>query len=351
MKNSVFTLCHETIYPGEKLSLALALPELISCAPLYMPVKIIHGNKPGPTLLIIAAIHGNELNGTEIINRLISHVSPKRLTGTLIAIPVLNVYGFISRSRYLPNGIDLNTSFPGSPHGTHAERLANLFISEIFCKADYCMDLQTGFINYCNLPQVYVDYHHARSRDMAESFNAPVILNMRQSPGSLHAHAKNVDMPFLLYEAGEAMRFDDQSIRTGLHGIYQVMRKLGMIPDKPAGKIRPHTGLFAKESIWIRASTSGIAHAKHKLGQFIKKNEVLCVINDPFGATDNVVVHSPVDGIIIGKNNLPLVQEGEGLFQIAMFSEMYQAIDNFESWNTQTIQTNPAQPLSTPPSE
>jgi len=342
MKNTVFTLCNESIYPGEQLSLALALPELLSCAPLYMPIKVIHGNKSGPVLLLTAAMHGNELNGTEIINCLIENLSPKKIMGTLIAVPVLNVYGLISRSRYLPGGIDLNSCFPGGPNGSHAARIANLFITEIFNKVDYCIDLQTGFINYSNLPQVYVDFNHAESRELAEVFNAPVVLNMREKPGSLHECAKKMNKPFLHYEAGEAMRFDSQSIKSGLNGIYRVMRKLNMIADKSTQKTKQKS-FFANESIWIRASCSGVSHSKYKLGQHVKKNEVLCIINDPFGATEGAIVHSPVEGIIIGKNNLPLIQEGEGLFQLAIFSGLHQEIaDDFQSWKSNASIKNDA---------
>ena len=144
MKASNLKICNETIHPGENLSLALPLPELFSCAPLYMPIKVNHGKNEGPCLLVIAAMHGNELNGTEIINRLLNSSKIKKLNGTLITIPVLNVYGLINRSQFLPGGIDLDTCFPGSKTGTHAARMAHIFTSEILKKADYCIDLQTG---------------------------------------------------------------------------------------------------------------------------------------------------------------------------------------------------------------
>ncbi|OGT38087.1 MAG: peptidase M14 [Gammaproteobacteria bacterium RIFCSPHIGHO2_12_FULL_38_14] len=333
MKNSSITICNETIFPGEILSLALPLPQLFSCAPLYMPIKIIHGKEAGPCLLVTAAMHGNELNGTEIVNRLISTLTNAKICGTLIAIPVLNVYGLISRSRYLPGGVDLDTCFPGTKNGTHAERTAYIFTSEIFSKANICIDLQTGFMNCSNLPQLYTNFNNETERRLARAFNTPIILDQIQKEGSLRQLSQKQNIPFLLYEAGEAMRFDDHAINTGLKGILNVMRELEMLRKKQSIKENAHQSSFAKHSIWIRASTSGISHTKLKLGQWIKKGEALCIIKDPFGTNDHITVYSPVEGIIIGKNNLPLVQEGEKIFQIAFFSEVQQVLDSLELWD------------------
>ena len=338
MKNASIQICNETIHPGEHLSMALPLPELFSCAPLYMPLKVIHGKRSGPVLLITAAMHGNELNGTEIINRLLNMSSVKKLRGTLIAVPVLNVYGLINRSRYLPGGVDLDRCFPGSKTGTHAARMANIFIKEIFCHADVCIDLQTGALNYSNLPQVYTHFQHEKSKALADVFNAPVISNTVCERGMLKTQAIKNDIPFLTYEAGEAMRFDEHSIKTGVKGILNVMRKLSMFPEKNERKASPLKNFFAEKNIWVRASTSGISYTKHKLGQHIKKGDVLCVIKDPFGATDSVTIASPEEGVIVGKNNLPLVYEGEGLFQLAVFPKMQHAAEHLEGWKEKSIE-------------
>lgn len=333
MKNSSIQICNETIHPGESLSLALPLPELFSCAPLYMPIKILHGKHAGPCLLVTAAMHGNELNGTEIINRLLKISSLKRMRGTLIAVPVLNVYGLINRSRYLPGGIALDTCFPGSENGTHASRVANIFMREIFSKADICIDLQTGFLNYTNFPQIYVSFKDQQAKALAEVFNPPVISNVELTPGSLKKVAFENNIPFLTYEAGEAMNFDDHAIKTGTRGILNVMRELDMLPPQTHIKKAASKSFIAEKNIWVRASTSGISHTQHKLGQHIKKNETLCSIDDPFGASNSDRVLSPAEAIIVGKNNLPLVHEGEGLFQLAVFEEMAHVASHFEDWH------------------
>lgn len=339
MKNTTLQICNEIIHPGENLSLALPLPELFSCAPLYMPIKVIHGKRPGPCLLVTAAMHGNELNGTEIINRLLKVSSLKRLQGTLIAVPVLNVYGLINRSRYLPGGIELDRCFPGTKTGTHGARLAHIFTSEIFSKADVCIDLQTGSINHTNLPQIFFNFEDAQTKSLAETFNAPVISNITCEKGMLRTLAYKKKKPFLLYEAGEAMRFDEHAIRVGVKGILNIMRKLEMLPNNIVKKDSQLKSFFTEKNIWVRASTSGISHTKHKLGQRVKKNEILCTINDPFGATDSVTVTSPEEAIIVGKNNLPLVHEGELLFQLAIFPKMKHTATHLEDWEEKSAET------------
>lgn len=338
MKNTKLQICNATIHPGERLSLALPLPELFSCASLYMPIKIIHGKKAGPCLLVTAAIHGDELNGTEILNRLIMMNDLKRLQGTLIAVPVVNVHGFMNRSPYLPDGVDLHRCFPGSKEGAHSERIANIFITEIFSKSDACIDLQTGFINYGNLPQIYVDFRDEKSKELALAFNSPIISEINQIDGTLHTVAYQQNKPFLLYEAGEAMRFDESAIKTGIKGILNVMRKLGMLPERPSKKENLLKSFFTEKNIWVRSSTSGISRTKHKLGQHVKKNELLCVIDDPFGATDSIEILSPEEAIIVGKNTLPLVHEGEALYQLGVFSKMQSTATHLESWKEKSAE-------------
>ena len=346
MKNPTMQICNETIYPGESLSLAMPLPGLFSCAPLYMPIKVVHGKQAGPCLLVTAAMHGDALNGTEIVNRLLKIKALKKLQGTLIAIPVLNVYGLINRSRYLPGGFDLDNCFPGTETGSHAARMAHLFTSKIFDKADVCLDLQTGFINYTNLPQVYVNFHDEQSKDLAKIFNAPVMSNTVCEEGMLRTLAYQQGKSFLLYEAGEAMRFDEHAIKVGVRGILNIMRKLEMLPDNSSKKkTTPLESFFTEKNIWIRASTSGVSHTKHKLGQYVKKGEILCTINDPFGATASVTITSPEEAIIVSKNNLPLVHEGEALFQLAVFPKMQHAAAHLEDWKEKSNENFQATPV------
>lgn len=339
MKNKTLQICDVKIHPGETTSLALPMPEIFNCTPMFMPIKVVHGKQSGPCMLVIAAVHGDELNGMEIINRLLSLSMMKNLRGTLLAIPVFNVYGFITRSRYLADGLELDRYFPGSETGSHAARLAHLFTKEIFSMADYCIDIRTGAINHSNLPKLYIDTTHEKIRGLAEAFKAPVICNVSAEKNSLRKTANFNKIPYMVYEAGEALRFDEHAIKVGVRGIANVLRELKMLPEahKPHKKIT--TPFVTVQYLWVRASKSGVSYSKVKLGQLVKKGEQLTIIKDPVGATESSVVYAPCDGIIVDKNNLPVVHEGETLCQIAIFHEMEKAATHLEDWKERSTES------------
>ena len=332
MKNSNITICNETVHPGEQISLALPLPELFSCAPMYMPIKVVHGKQAGPCLLVIAAMHGNELNGAEIINRLLQSSHIKKLKGTLIAVPIMNVYGFINKTHTLPGGTPLVSQFPGSAQGSHAARLAHLFCSEIFSLADYCIDLQTGWLNHTNLPQVFVSDNHQQETYLAQTFAAPVISEISAPKGSLRAYANKKNTPYLVYEAGEAMRFDESAIRIGTKGVINVMRNIGLLSASSKTSALKQASFLMRDTRWIRSPTSGISYSTIKLGQQVKKGERLAIVKDPFGAGSDRPVLAPFDGIVVSMNNLPLVYEGVALFQLAAFERLSLAATHIEDW-------------------
>lgn len=337
MKNSNLKICNEVIHAGEQASLALPLPEMFSCAPMYMPLKVFHGKQKGPCMVVIATMHGNELNGTEIINRLLTSHKLKKLKGTLILVPILNVHAFINKSRTLPSGTHLDRAFPGSENGSLASRLAHLFAHEIFSLADYCVDLRTGSLNYSNLPQVFVTKGHSQDMDLAESFGAPVIAEVQAIKGSLRAYAQEKGIPYLIYEAGEAMRFDEHAIQVGVKGILNLLKKVDML-SKAAFKAMPKKSLpsfCVKGSRWLHAPTSGLVHSQIQLGQYVKKGDILCEIQDPFGSGDPMKVTASVESVVVAKNNLPLVHEGQSLFQLAVFDEDEEAVAQLEDWEEQ----------------
>lgn len=338
MKNKTLQICDATIHPGETTSLALPMPEIFNCTPMYMPIKVVHGKQTGPCVLLIAAVHGDELNGMEIINRLLSMSLMKHLKGTLLAIPVFNVYGFITRSRNLADGLELDRYFPGSETGSHAARLAHLFTKEILNMADYCIDIRTGAINHSNFPKLYIDTTNEKSRELAEAFRAPVICNVQAEKNSLRETANFNKITYMVYEAGEALRFNEHAIKIGVRGIANVLRKLQMLPDIHKSNKRITTPFFTVQYLWVRASKSGVAYSKIKLGQSVKKGEQLTIIKDPVGTTEASPVYAPCDGIIVDKNNLPVVHEGESLFQIATFHEMEKAATQLEDWKERSTE-------------
>lgn len=321
LKNNDLIIGGVTIKPGEETSFDLPVTRLYTHTPVAIPVHVIRGKKPGPILFVSAAIHGDELNGVEIIRRLLTQSSLKRLHGTLIAIPIVNVHGFINHSRYLPDRRDLNRSFPGTQKGSLAARLASLFMKEIVRQCTHGIDLHTGAIHRDNLPQIRANLDHEETAFLAESFGVPVLLDSDLRDGSLREAAAQQGIPMLLYEAGEALRFDEVSIRAGVRGVTNVMRTLKMLPGSAKSRKSRIEPVVARSSTWARASSSGIMRNSVKLGERITKGQLLAVIADPFGQTEKAI-QAEHNGIVIGKTNLPLVNEGDALFHIARFGKV-----------------------------
>ncbi|MBA2651490.1 MAG: succinylglutamate desuccinylase/aspartoacylase family protein [Tatlockia sp.] len=296
---------------------------LYTSTPLEIPVYVFHGKKDGPVLFITAAIHGDEINGVEIMRRLHNTPHIKRLRGTLITIPVVNVYGLMLHSRYLPDRRDLNRQFPGTIKGSMASQLANLIMTEIVEHSTHGIDLHTGAIHRSNYPQIRFSDENIVSEQMAEAFAAPVIVTSNIRDGSLRHATENLNIPVIVYEAGEALRFDELDIKIGVHGILRVMAFLGMLPPSVVKKISKKRLLTskAKSTFWVRALASGVMIHTKPLGYKISKDEILCMIADPLGNKE-VKISCPFDGLIIGRTNIPLVNEGDALFHIALFENL-----------------------------
>lgn len=319
------------IQPGTRKSVELPIPDFYTHASASMPVHVIHGNKPGPCLLVCAAIHGDEINGVEIIRRLLKHKTVNNLKGTLIAIPIVNVFGFVSQSRYLPDRRDLNRSFPGSKKGSMASRLANILMEEIVEKCTHIIDLHTGAVARDNLPQIRAYLKdNKETEDLARAFGVPVVIHTELRDGSLREAARDRNIPVLLYEAGEALRFDEVAIRAGLRGILGVMSHLDMRPK--ARKKKNYSTVISSDTQWIRAPESGILRSIVPLGTSVKEGDLLAYINDPLGEIETKVTSS-VFGIVIGKTNLPLAHEGDAIFHIAKYTEMEEISNSIETYN------------------
>lgn len=300
---------------------------------MNMPVRVVHGRRPGPRLFVNAAIHGDEINGVEIIRRLLGLGALKHIRGVLVAVPVVNVFGFVSLSRNLPDRRDLNRSFPGSARGSLAGRLANLFLGEIVSRCSHGIDLHTGAIHRDNYPQIRANLDHAETARMAHAFGVPLVINSGFREGSLRQAAQRLDVPVIVYEASEALRFDEFAIRAGVRGVVGVMRALGMLAEQSRRRRRPVEPMLVRSTTWVRASQSGILRRAVALGKLVRKAERLGAIADPFGGNE-VEVLSPAQGIVIGGTNLPLVHEGDALFHIGRFEGTQvaaKAMDAFEN--------------------
>ena len=304
-----------TIRPGQRLTVDLPMAKLYTHTEMTLTAHVIHGRKPGPRLFVCSTVHGDEINGVEIIRRLLKRKELSRLHGTLIAIPVVNSFGFINHSRYLPDRRDLNRSFPGSENGSLASRLAALLLSEVLSLCTHGIDLHTGANHRFNLPQVRACLEDPVTEELARTFGAPVMVNSHLRDGSLRDAVADLGIPVLLYEAGEAFRFDELSIRTGLRGILAVMRSIGMLPQRRSTVSHP---IFsASTSKWVRAPISGIVTEIVTVGKQIVKGDRLAVVSDPFGENQKVV-RAPLSGLVIGRLELPLVYQGDALLHIAV---------------------------------
>lgn len=343
MSNDILTINGISIKPGTRTTIDLPAGRLYTHAPMTIPVHVISGKEAGPRLFISAAIHGDELNGVEIIRRILKLPILKRLRGTLIAVPIVNVHGLINHSRYLPDRRDLNRSFPGSDKGSLAARLANLFMQEIVANSSHGIDIHTGALHRNNLPQIRANMDDAETERLARAFNVPVIISAILRDGSLREAAAEYGIPTLLYEAGEALRFDEVSIRAGVKGCINVMRALAMLPAQRNPAKKRSEPVVARSSNWVRAPDSGILRAMVALGGHVKKETLLGVVADPFGERETNI-YSSYAGIVIGRSNLPLVNEGDALFHIARFGDVKDIaakVDEFQEQHTPEIIISP----------
>lgn len=330
VKNKPITIANCVIEPGTHTTIALPAAELYTQTEMGIPVHVFHGKEPGPRVFITSAIHGDELNSIEILRRLHLQKSLKHLRGTLITIPVVNIYGFILQSRYLPDRRDLNRSFPGTKKGSLAARLANLLSNEIIKHCDYGIDLHTGSYGRINLPQLRVNLTTKGTEQLAKAFDVPVIIDAAIRDGSLRQAASELGIPVLVYEGGEALRFNELCIKVGLRGIINVLNYLGMI-ETPKTKISTqHKPLITGVTRWVRANTSGMLQSIRDFTKSfaVKKGDILAHIHDPFQINPSQVVLSPLDGILIGMTNLPVVNEGDAIYNIASTKKL-KAVEDY----------------------
>ncbi len=313
-----FTIDNIDIKRGERLRINIDMGSIYDFTDVKMPVEVIRGKKDGPTLFVSSTIHGDEINGIEITRRLLANKTLKNICGMLIVIPIVNIFGFNDRSRYLPDRRDLNRCFPGIKNGSLASQLAYKFMREIVLKSDFGIDLHTGAFHRCNFPQIRADISNKKTFELASVFGAPVIVNSNLRDGSLRAAVMQSEIPMILFEAGEALRFDENNIRIGVEGILRVMKEIGMIKSRQ--KIRNKKTFIARSSSWLRAPHSGINMPRIKLGSVVKKGDIISEIANPLG-DHKTLVRAHESGIVIGMSLLPLANKGDALFHIAFEKE------------------------------
>ena len=333
MARAPFEIAGVQVNAGTRQTVEVPVAKLYTHTPLHIPVEVIHGHRDGPVMMVCGAIHGDEINGVEIIRRVLKNSALRHLRGTLLAVPIVNVFGFVQRTRYLPDRRDLNRCFPGSESGSLGGRIAYLIRTQLMENVSHIIDLHTGAIHRFNLPQIRAELQNPETARMAEAFGAPIIINAGLREGSLRAYADSQDVPVITFEGGEALRFDEVVISSGVKGVIRVMRSLEMIPAQKGPKAPRKRSETAATSQWVRADIDGIMRPVARLGQKVRKGQKLAMVADPFGETE-VAVTSPWSGIVICVNNLPLVNEGEAIYHIARFDELDEAekaMDYFRS--------------------
>ncbi|QTD55669.1 succinylglutamate desuccinylase/aspartoacylase family protein [Parasphingorhabdus cellanae] len=327
-KHDLFEIAGTTVAPGKIGDIAIPISDLSAGMQANLEVRVFHGKRKGPTIFVSAAIHGDEIIGTEIIRRVMKKLNASRMAGTVIFVPVVNMFGFITHSRYLPDRRDLNRSFPGTEKGSLASQLANIFSTEIIGHCSLGIDIHSAALHRYNLPQIRVASGNAELKALAMEFGAPVVIEAELRPGSLRALAREAGVDMLLMEAGEALRFDEFSVLTGVNGVLRVLRELDIIQTKRLGK-RGAPSAQATRTAWLRSTRGGICRLTAPSGTQVRKGEIVAYVSDIFGDEEEAIA-SPVDGIVIGHSNLPVVNQGDALLHIAQVQKFSEVGDRLE---------------------
>ena len=300
---------------GSAVNIEVNIARLPSRTPIDIMVTAARAVKPGPTLLLLGGLHGDEINGVEIVRRIIEaeHHIPER--GTVICIPILNIYGFINFSRNVPDGKDVNRSFPGNKNGSLASRLASYLMTDIIPQIDNGIDFHTGGADRSNYPQVRCLLDDPVNLELARAFRAPFTLHAKYRPKSLRQSAAKLGKRIIVYEGGESARFNEHAIELGMGGTLRLMKHLGMSSvDLPAP---PYENREFMHSSWIRARSSGIFQNLVSCGEWVKKNQVVGYITDPFGDY-RVKLRATASGNIISINNNPILHQGDAVMHIGV---------------------------------
>ena len=316
-KRAPFTIADREVPAGKRVSLELPYAKLVSGSSVAAPLVVLHGRQDGPTVWVSSTIHGDEINGIEVIRELLTHLDARQIAGTLIAAPIVNVHGFIAGDRYLPDGRDLNRSFPGSARGSMASRIAAIFIKEVVSRCDCGIDLHTGSGNRVNWPQIRAGLDDPPTLELAKVFGAPIAIDAKIRDGSIRQVASENGAIALLFEGGEANRFDQHSIDVGVAGIRRSLAHIGMTGpvDLPAP-----TPLISHSSRWTRSSRSGILHLDVELGDRVEQGDYVAALHDPFGKRLSRI-RARSGGVVVGRTHSALINQGEAIVHIAEVDE------------------------------
>ena len=315
VKPDVIHILGEAIKPGESRELNIDVANLHTSSPVNIPVIVERSKKPGPSVLFTAGIHGDEVNGVEIVRQLIAKGINKPKCGTIICMPVINIFGFINLKREFPDGRDLNRVFPGSPSGSLAGRVANKLIKEVVPHADLIIDFHTGGSGRFNAPQLRFTKDNKDLNELAKAFGAPFVLYSKNVSKSFRTTCAKMGKPLLLFEGGKSFHIDDIVTNSGVNGSKRILKHLGMLKTVFKSSKPKKECIFISSSKWQRAKYSGMFKASVTIGSYVKKEDMLGNITDPYGKF-NYFVRASNSGYIINVNESPIVYQGDALFHI-----------------------------------
>ena len=322
MANKPIVIAGQKIEPGTRKTIFLPAVGMYTQTKIELPLHVFHGKQAGPRVFIIGTVHGDEVNSLEIIRHLHNQPALRKIHGTLVVMPVSNVFGFILQSRYSPDRRDLNRCFPGNQNGSLTAKIAHLITKEVISNCDYGIDLHTGAVGHINMPQLRVNLATPGVKQLAKAFGVPVILDAKVRDGSIRAIASKFGIPVLVYEGGEALRFNEMSTLMGVRGILNVLYHLNMIASHPGKKQVTSKSVITQTSRWVRSPASGLLQAVSSLAKAVDKDELLAYVHDPFLMNKSVPVYAPFAGMIIGQTVRPMVYAGDALFHIASLKKI-----------------------------
>ena len=309
------TILKEIILPGENKTINMEIAKLQTMTKLEIPIIVVRSKKPGPTVLFSAGLHGDEINGVEIVRQLITQKINRPKVGTIICIPVLNVFGFINQSRQFPDGRDLNRVFPGSKTGSLASMFAFYILKEVIPHVDYVIDFHAGGASRFNAPQIRIVPDDAELKALSDVFNAPFGLYSKNISGSFRNSCSHLGKKILLFEGGKSAHIDSNITKEGIEGSKRFLEHLGMLLPKHKTVVPDKKTTYITKSSWIRAHSSGMFHVEVKINTLVAKGERLATISDPYGKIEHKV-KAPNSGYIINVNDASIVFQGDALFHI-----------------------------------
>ena len=309
------TIFNETILPGKSKTINMQIGKLHTMTDLHIPIIVERSKKEGPVVLLTAGLHGDEINGTEIVRELIVKKINKPKRGTIICIPVINIFGFVNQSREFPDGRDLNRIFPGSKTGSLASQFAYFILKEILPHIDYAIDFHAGGARRFNAPQIRIVPNNAELKTLSDVFGAPFTLYSNNISGSFRSSCDKMNVKMLLFEGGKSVDINNAVTQEAVEGTKRFLMHFGMLKNKHEIS-KPHQTIYIETSDWVRANFSGMFHGLKQIGSFVTKGDLLATISDPFGKVSHKL-KAPHAGYLINVNDAPIVYQGDAVFHIS----------------------------------